>query len=204
MSRWEVFTQKQHPDLKPTNYNAILPHLGYKTITSCNAGMIRLNGGKYWLGDNGSLYLGDKLINLMKRVEGKNIIVYWLDDNQGMILKALVYLDTQKICEAVTIPTFNRAKNEWTAADHEAYKVSNSYIKTIEAYGRKRKNEIEPVTIIDNSPKPKKTFSMPGRKAAPVIDGGAAPAVALPEIEMDTEITIMPERSFVQPLKNTF
>ena len=55
MTRWEYFVENQNPDLKPTNYKAILPHLGYKTQSSCNAGIIRLQKSKFLLGDEGSL-----------------------------------------------------------------------------------------------------------------------------------------------------
>src|SRR3569833_1553365 len=86
MSRWQVFCDKQHPDLKPTNYAAILPYIGYKTDTSCNVGIIRLNRQEFLLGNDGKICLGANLINLMKQVEGINIDVYWLDDNHGAVL----------------------------------------------------------------------------------------------------------------------
>ena len=44
MTRWQVFKHKQNPNLTPTNWAAILPHLGYQTQTSMKAGRITLQG----------------------------------------------------------------------------------------------------------------------------------------------------------------
>jgi hypothetical protein len=164
LTRWEVFEQMQHPDLKPINYPGILPYLGYKTQTSCNAGIIKLQGGEYLLGENGEVCFSEKLISLMKRVEGHNVDVYWLDGNDGKVLKALVYIGKTLMCEAVAKPRYNRAKIEQTPEDIAAREIMSKYVSTIEAYGRSRKRAIEPVTLIDHTPPLKKTFVMPGLK----------------------------------------
>ncbi|RQO78078.1 hypothetical protein DBR40_09010 [Pedobacter sp. KBW01] len=164
MSRWEVFCQKQNPDLQPTNYAAILPHIGYKTPTSCNVGMIQLNNSLFLLGDEGRIATGNKLISLMTHVEGKDVDVYWLDDNEGKVLKAHVYIGNQLICEAIEKPRYQRARIEQTPEDLANREIMSAYVATIEAYGRRQKKSIDTLTIIDNTPKPKKSFIMPGLK----------------------------------------
>ena len=114
MTRWEYFCEKQNENLKPTNYKAILPHLGFETVSSCNAGIIKLQYGEFLLGDNGSIFTGESLIRLMKRVEGQEIKIYWLDDHEDKVFKALVYINGQYICEALPKPRPNRAKIERT------------------------------------------------------------------------------------------
>jgi hypothetical protein len=151
-TRWEVFCERQNPNLKPTNYKAFLRYLGYKTTTSCKAGIIKFQQREWLLGDNGKIYFGQHLINLMRLVEGENVDVYWLDDNQGGVLKALVYQGDTFICEALPKPQYHRSMIEQTPADAEAREIMSKYVITIEAYQRKRKNAIEPVTIIDNTP----------------------------------------------------
>jgi hypothetical protein len=201
LSRWEVFMQMQHPDLKPINYNAILPHLGYKTQTSCKAGIIKLQGGEYLLGENGEVCVhAEKLISLMQRVEGNSIDVYWLDGNDSKVLKALVYIGSQLICEAVAKPHYNRAKIEQTAADHQAREIMSKYVAIIEAYGKRRKNGIERVTIIDNTPQPKKAFIMPGLKQNAFSHIQAGEVMPDPE----TEFEPIPRLSFVRNIKDTF
>src|SRR5690606_34491167 len=79
MSRWDVFCEMQNPKTSPTNWKGILPRLGYTTQSSVNTGIIKLQGGEYLLGDDGEIYTGDRLINLMKRVEGEKVTIYWLD-----------------------------------------------------------------------------------------------------------------------------
>ncbi len=154
ISRWEYFLENQNPNLKPTNYKAILPHLGYKTETSCNAGIIKLQYREFLLGDNEKIVLGETLIRLMKEVEGKELDIYWLDDNKGNVLKALIYLRKEKryICEACPKPTYNRAIIEQTEADRDARKIMSSYVATIEGFQRRQTNSLEKVTVLDNPP----------------------------------------------------
>ncbi len=136
ISRWEYFLQNQHPDLKSTNYKAILPHLGYKTETSCNAGIIKLQYREFLLGDDDKIALGHNLIRLMKQVEGQQLDIYWLDDNEGNVLKALVCLRGEKryICEARPKPVYNRAIIEQTEEGRDVQKIMSSYVATIEGF----------------------------------------------------------------------
>lgn len=193
LSRWEVFVQMQHPDLKPINYAYILPHIGYRTKTSCRVGIIRLNGSEYLLASNGKLSLGENLINSMKQVEGREVDVYWLDNNEGEIIKALVFLrdQTQLICEVIAKPTYNRAKIEQTDDDRLSREQMSSYVATIEAFSRKQKKQIEGVTVIDNSPEPKKTFIMPGLKQPAKLNEHSAVEI-LPETTKEDVLLIPP------------
>ncbi len=201
LSRWEVFMQMQHPDLKPTNYEAILPHLGYKAVTSCNAGIIKLQSKEYLLGTDSKVCTDpESLIRLMKRVEGNDIDIYWLDDNQGKVLKALIFIGSQLICEAVAKPHYNRAKIEQTSEDIAARETMSKYVAIIEAYGKNRKQTIESVTIIDNSPALKKTFVMPGLKQKSVVDESLNKHLPEPNTDYD----MIPQKSFVRTLKDRF
>lgn len=150
MSRWDYFMQYQHPDLKPINWQSALPYLGNHTQTSVDKGIIRLNYGEFLLGEAGRVSVGDDLIRLMKQVEGKDIDVYWLDDDKGQVLKALIYREGRLICEAIRKPTYKRARLERTADDEMAREVMASYVATINKYGKEQIDEREPLTIIDN------------------------------------------------------
>jgi hypothetical protein len=200
LTRWDVFLQNQNPDLKPTNYLAILPYLGYKTPTSCNTGIIQLQSKKFLLGDNGSVSTGEKLISFMKQVEGKDIDVYWLNDNDGGILKALVFIGTQYICEAVAQPTYNRARIEQTPQDHANRELMSKYVATIEAFGRNQKRTLEQVTIINNQPAARKAFVMRGLRQT---HEDYVPAGALPPIPEDDN-DLLPEPSYARSLKDRY
>ena len=164
-TRWEVFMENQHPDLKPTNYKAILPHIGYTTKTSCNAGITKLQYGEYLLAVNGEIALSETLIDLMDKVEGKEFMVYWLDDNYGEVFKAHLYLEDRFICELMPTPKYNRSQLEQTKEDLASRTLMSSYVATIESYGRKQKNNLDKVTIIDNrSTTLNNKFVAPGTK----------------------------------------
>lgn len=150
MSRWDVFLAMQNPNTRPTNYHGILPYLGYKTKTSVHAGIINFREKEFLLGNNGEVSTGDSLILLMRQVEGKDIDIYWLDDNRGNVLKAYIYLGTQFICEAVAKPTYKKARIEQTAQDMMAREIMSKYVMTVEGFGNRQRRALDNVMIIDN------------------------------------------------------
>lgn len=189
-TRWEVFTEMQHPEVQPINWRGILPHLGYATDSSVNAGIIRLQGGEYLLGDNGEIYTGERLINLMKRVEGETVKIYWLDDDNGKVLKALVYVGDTLVCEALPKPVYARATAERTPEDEAARTTMSAYAATIQGYMNRKRNSIKGVTVIDNRPKTLNTkFVMPGLQHYQQAEEYTAPEV-LPAIEDEDEWSI--------------
>lgn len=155
MSRFDYFISKQHPELKPTNWEAILPVLGYKTDTSCQVGYVSLQGRKRAIAENGQILTGEALIQKMKIIEGKDLDVYWLDGNDGSVLKALAYIKgTNKlVCEIMEMPRYNRATIERTPQDEAARTLQSSYVASVEAFTRQQTNRIESIQIKDNTPK---------------------------------------------------
>jgi hypothetical protein len=153
VTRWEYFLQNQHPDLKPINWAGFMPFLGYKEKSSCNVGYIRLQGRKRAIAENGEILTGAGLIEKLKQIEGKELDIYWLDDNEGKVLKALVYYQQRFVCEIMQMPTYNKAVIEQTDADLEAKKIQNSYVMTVENFGKHKAKELAPINIIDNTPK---------------------------------------------------
>ena len=148
-TRWEVFTERQHPDLLPANYRAIIPQLGYKTATSCRAGIIKLQRSEFLLGENGAIVVGERLLFFMEQIEGKNVDVYWLDDNDGSVFKAFVYTGERFICEAIAKPVYHRAKIEQTPEDEAKRELMSKYVATIEGFGRSQRRALSRVTVID-------------------------------------------------------
>lgn len=175
ISRWDYFMQNQHPDLKSTNYKAILPTLGYKTQTSCKAGIVGLQKSKWLLGDNGQIFTGENLVRLMRLVEGKDLDVYWIDGNDGAVIKALAYIagTTTCVCELLPMPSYSRARNERTPDQEEARKTMSAYAMTIEGYRKDRTATFDKVHIIDNRVKTiSSSFTIPGiKKPEPQKEG---------------------------------
>jgi hypothetical protein len=150
-SRWEVFMEMQNPDIQPTNYRGIIPYLGYETRTSCNAGIIRLNNGEFLLGLDGKVAVGEDLVAIMDTIAGCQINVKWLDGNDGKVLKAYAYnMQGEFLCEIIAKPVYHRARIERTAEDEAMLELMSKYVASIEGYGRRRRKEIEPLTLIDN------------------------------------------------------
>lgn len=153
ISRWDYFEKNQHPNLKPTNWEAILPVIGYRTTTSCKAGYISLQGRKRAIAENGKILTGEALIQQMRIIEGKEFDVYWLDGNEGQVLKALVYFNERFVCEVMEMPRYNRATIERTDADIDAIQLQSAYVASVDAFEKRQRNKIENIQIIDNTPK---------------------------------------------------
>lgn len=152
-TRWEVFLENQNPNLnKEINWKMILPYIGYKTETSCKAGTIKLNRKEFFLGLDGKICRGEELVSLLELVEGHDLDVYWLDNHDGEVIKALVYLRSGEriICEAILKPKFHRAKIEQTAQDRLNMETVMAYINTFNGFISRRKAEIDKVMVIDH------------------------------------------------------
>ena len=198
MSRWDVFLSMQNPSLRPINYHGILPHLGFKEKSSVNAGIIRFRSDKFLLGMDGVICTGEKLIAMMQQVEGKNVDIFYLDDNFGYILKAHIYIDGRFVCEAVPQPGYNRARIEQTKEDMVNRELMSKYVNTIESFGRRQKNELHKLTIIDNRP------VTVGNSFKLVDPNGFSPAGYVPNTEPAKVLTNVgkePEHAF-NPILN--
>jgi len=154
ISRFDYFKNNQNPDIQPTNYKSFIKHLGNYTESSCKAGIMQLQYKEWLLGDNGTIYTGEDLIRLLKQVEGRSIDIYWIDDNKGKVIKAMVYdcNDGRFICEALPKPISARAKAEEQEHHREARTIMAKYRSTVTAYMQQQKNKIDKVTVIDNRP----------------------------------------------------
>lgn len=165
MSRWDYFEKNQNPNLKSTNWQGILPTIGYKTPTSCNGGYVKLQGKKRAIADDGKILTGEALIQQMRVIEGKEFDAYWIDGNDGEVLKALVYMNDKFICEVMEMPRYNRATIERTEADSEALKLQSAYVMSVDAFEKRQRNRIDCIQIIDNTPKTvNSNFKIPNLK----------------------------------------
>lgn len=155
ISRFDYFLKNQHPKIKPTNYQSFIKYLGKQTETSCKAGIVKLQKSEWLLGDKGTIYTGDKLIKLLRQANEKDLRVFWLDDEEGNIYKAMVYdyNSGRYICEILPKPQSSRAKIEETAAHREARELMSRYEQTVQQYMRTKRKAIDDVLVIDERPK---------------------------------------------------
>lgn len=151
-TRWEVFMEHQHPELHPINWYSVLRAVGYETKTSCKLARVRVQNAHRVLGDgNGNLLLDDKLIGVLKQIEGKEVIVRWLDDSNGNIIKVFIYdREGRFICEALDELRYQRAKLEQTEQDKINIELMARYRNTVEGFIRNASKQINKVEIIEH------------------------------------------------------
>lgn len=179
-TRWEVFCEMQNKNTKPTNWKAFLPYIGMTEDSSCNAGIIKFRNTTFVLGKDGEIALGEDLIRLMKCVEGKEFTIYWLDDNDGEVLKAMIYYDGTLFCDLVPHPDYARSKHERDEQGEINRKLMSAYENTVNGFMSQRKREIDNILIIDHRKKTlNNKFQIPGRRRY-------TPSSSIPE-EVETE-----------------
>ncbi|HCS21068.1 MAG TPA: hypothetical protein DIW47_11005 [Bacteroidetes bacterium] len=195
MTRWEVACTKQHPQLVPTNWAGILPYLGYKEVTSMRAGRITLQYKHRVVGFNGKVAIGEELIGIMKRIEGQEVTVYWLDGHKGDVLKALVYtMEGQMICELLGDLSYSRSTLETTPEDEVNRALMSAYTTTVQGYVRREAKEIDRITIIENEQPSIGMFNIPGLDD---YDPAYTEAETLPNVDEDFNQQLMSvERPF--------
>jgi hypothetical protein len=200
MSRWDYFTRNQNPDLKPINWRALLPHLGHKTRSSVRAGQLKLQGCEMLLGKGDGISTGDELLGYLTEVDGNEVDVYWLDDDDGEVMQALVYVGDRYICNAVPKPRYNRARAEQTEADVAARELMSAYVATIEGYKTRKLKTIEKVEVIDNRKVTvNDNFRIGGRR--PVVE--QVDVEVMPEVTVDEVIDYETE-TFVKSLRDRY
>lgn len=190
-TRWEVFCETQNKNTQPTNWKAFLPYIGRTEISSCNAGIVNFRKTTYVLGMDGEIALGEDLIRLMKYIEGKEFTIYWLDGNDGNVLKAMVYYDDMMLCDLVPHPAYSRSVHERDEQGDVNRKLMSAYENTVNGYMSQRKREIERITIIDNRQKTlNNKFQIGGRKRyAPNNDEPKEIQFETEEINYNYEVT---------------
>lgn len=149
MTRWDVQEQNQHPELPPTNWVGILPHLGYHEKIHMRAGRMRLQYKDRVVGHNGEVALGKTLIGIMSRIEGLEVDVYWLDDNDGHVLKAMAFdSEGRYVCEILSDLGYGRSKLERTEEDKENRTLMSAYEATVQGYINRGTKAVDPITIL--------------------------------------------------------
>lgn len=152
LTRWDVFMEKQNPNLKPTNWAGILPHLGHATPTSMKLGRIMLQGKLRVVGLNGSVALGQTLLDIMSQIEGCDVRVMWLDGNDGDVLKSLVYdMNGRLICELLDDLPHHRAEAEQTDQCRINMELTAAYRATVEGYINRNGKQISQIEVIETT-----------------------------------------------------
>jgi len=115
MTRWDVLTRNQNPELNEPAKHVMALYVGYATETSVrNSQYVKVRGRKYMLPD-------PEEIKKLKRVE---VSAYYLDKNPEMVY---LYQDKHYICACDLLETFNEAAIEQTDRDREIMQKQFSY-----------------------------------------------------------------------------
>lgn len=163
MKRWEVQKKMQAPELsKEINWKSLLPGIGYQRKSSMNVGRIILNGEHHVVGLNGEVALGDTLLNIMKTIEGREVIIYFLDDNDGEMLKAHVHdmISGRFVCELMGDLGYERSALGRKRArlngqdDGRNRGLMTAYVRTVDDFIKSQSNQLSRLSVQPVAEKP--------------------------------------------------
>lgn len=108
MTRWEVLTENQNPNLAKYQAHTVIKFIGFRTETSIKAGKCQVQYNDYMLPD--MLLLGNLKYNGL-------IEAYYMPDENGDIPSVHLFENGQYICEAYRKGEFQEAIIEQTDED---------------------------------------------------------------------------------------
>lgn len=112
-------------------------------------GRIRHQYKECVVGFDGEVATGDRLINVMRQIEGKEVEIRWIDDHQGNVLRAHVHTpDGAMVCELLGDLSYQRATLEKTDEDRENEALTSLYARTVDDFIRRGKQDVKRVTLI--------------------------------------------------------
>lgn len=165
LSRWDVFLRHQNPNLTPTNWTALLPHIGKRTPSSMNMGRIQLQGLQRVVGFNGQVALGEDLLRIMNEIEGCEVDVFWWPTENDEVAKAMVYNKSGRcICELLDDLPFHRSEIDQTEQCRKNMQLYFAYEKTVDGHANQVAKSVSPVVVIEKEIEQQRSFIMPGLK----------------------------------------
>lgn len=139
MTRWDVLTEMQNPDLAPVDKAVLYRYIGEHTETSVRRNMYcTVQYGEYALPTPQEI----------GKLEPRNMKVdaYYLPDEEGKVSEVYLYQNGAYITRCEQVTRYNEATAEQTEADRAAYTEQSKYVAQFDKMMRDEK--IQRVTVI--------------------------------------------------------
>jgi len=127
MTRWDVLTGRQNPDLRPLASTAIAKYVGEKVETSIKRNStVRVAGREWWLS-------GPEVLELLKPNDYR-VTAYYLPDADGGATDVYLWQGEKYLCQLEAVETFNRVLAEQTDEDRAKFTVQEKKISHFRKY----------------------------------------------------------------------
>lgn len=97
----EMLAENRNPDLRMIDWRAAMPYVGLETKVTVRAGMLSMQGRKWYLGKEDETLKGDALMGAIEKVSDQVVDVRYFRDHEHSISKAMIYYGGKYICDAV-------------------------------------------------------------------------------------------------------
>jgi len=171
MTRLDVLINNVNPDLPQYNKALLAKYIGVHVKTS-------IRRSQYVVVQYEKYQLSSPEILTKLSANNYNVDAYYIPNSNNKIEEVFIYQNGQLISECKPVPTFNRAKAEWTDQDKQGYTEAMKYISEFDKMV-KDDNKLSKVTILK---KPTKTIDITPEIVTPIT-----PEQAFEMDEVDTE-----------------
>lgn len=141
MTRWDVLTMMQNPDLQPIEKWYLYRYIGERTETTVRRNM-------YCTVMHQQYVLPDPQV-IRKLRAGMKVEAYWLPDEDGGVGSVYLWQGDEYVCECRRVARYNTATAEQTDEDRAAYQEQAKYVSRFDKM--MKDGRISPVVTIEKS-----------------------------------------------------
>lgn len=150
LTRWQVLSQVQNPNLMLPNVAQVIPYLGNKTNTSVKRAFIEVQSNVYRLPNMANL----------EELQEQKVTAYWLPNKNKEIPSVYIYQGDTFICEAPQADRFQEAKAEQTEEDRKIMGKQKAYINAFDQIVRDRVEKLNKLGV---------TLEIPAQNQLPAL-----------------------------------
>lgn len=143
-TRWQVLVENMNPNTPQVSKPIVYKAIGYKTQTSIRRNQYAtVRGDKFQIPN----------LSVIDRLNQGDYTVdaYFLPDAEGLFTEVFLFQNSEYLCRAEKLGTYNTAKAEQTDADRDAFKLQSEFVGRFDAKSKEGKNELAKIVMIENS-----------------------------------------------------
>ncbi|MDE7355848.1 MAG: hypothetical protein K2N21_03645 [Rikenellaceae bacterium] len=139
MTRWDVLTECQNPNLQPLNKALLYRYIGDSIKTTIRRNMYcSVAGDKFMLPSP----------EVLERLQDEQVTAYYIANGDGKITEAYIYQDDRFITKVEPVVRYNESRAEQTQEDIEAFEAQVKYAARFRSIIKR--NKIRKVGIMPN------------------------------------------------------
>lgn len=137
MTRWEVLTGCQNPNLRPMNKALLCRYIGDSVKTTIRRNMYCSVAGKKFMLPTPEI---------IERLQSEQVTAYYIPTADGEVTEAYIYQGDSFITKVEPVTRYNEARAEQTEEDVAAFEAQSKYVSRFR--GMMNKDKVQKIAIM--------------------------------------------------------